>query len=123
MYLQSHSQRPSYIIVVPFVINRPGIAGAVLQTPSLAFLRQNPKLVVDAFVACRVRPALIPLLLNYFQNNRLRVKWKGIYSNIRKLNCGGPQGSLFGILAYLAQRNYNANTFVGISPPNPLASG
>ena len=49
------------------------------------------------------------MLVNYFQNGRLRGKWKGIYSNIRKLNGGGPQGSLFGILEYLAQRNDNAN--------------
>ena len=74
-----------------------------------AFPRQCPKLGVDAFVACGVRPALIPMLLNYFQNCRLRVKWKGIYSNIRKLNGGGPQGSLFGILEYLAQSNDNAD--------------
>ena len=74
-----------------------------------AFPRQCPKLGVDAFIACGVRPALVPMLINYFQNRRLRVKWKGILSTIRKLNGGGPQGSLFGILEYLAQSNDNAN--------------
>ena len=37
------------------------------------------------------------------------MKWKGIYSSIRKLNGGGPQGGTFGILQYLSQSNYNAN--------------
>ena len=39
----------------------------------------------------------------------MTVKWKGVYSKIRKLNCGGPQGGTFGILEYLSQSNDNAN--------------
>ena len=74
-----------------------------------AFPRQCPKLGISAFIACGVRPALIPLLINYFQNRRMRVKWKGIYSRIRKLNGGGPQGALFGILEYLGLSNDNAD--------------
>ena len=74
-----------------------------------AFPRQCPKLGVSAFIDCGVRPSLIPLLVNYFQNRRLRIKWKKIYSTQRKLNGGEPQGALLGILEYLAQSNDNAN--------------
>ena len=33
--------------------------------------------------------------------------WKGIYSTVRKLKGGGPQGGTFGILEYLSQSNDN----------------
>ena len=39
-----------------------------------AFPRQCPKLGVEAFIACGVRPSLIPVLMNYFQNRRMIVK-------------------------------------------------
>jgi hypothetical protein len=39
----------------------------------------------------------------------MSVKWKGIFSEIRKLNGGGPQGGLFGIFEYLSQSNDNAD--------------
>ena len=52
----------------------------------------------------RVRPACIPLLVNYFQ-----VKWKGRLSLKRELKGGGPQGSFFRIWEYLSQSNGNAN--------------
>ena len=92
--------------------NSKGEVKAVLATFvdwKQAFPRQCPKLGVDAFITCGVRPALIPLLVSYFQNRRVKVKWKGILSNIRKLKGGGPQGSLFGILEYLALSNNNAD--------------
>ena len=37
------------------------------------------------------------------------IKWKGVYSEQRHLNGGGPQGSLFGNLEYLANSNDNAD--------------
>jgi hypothetical protein len=92
--------------------NSKGEANAVLATLidwKQAFPRQCPKLGVEAFIQNGVRPALIPMLTNYFQNRSMRVKWKGIYSSIRQLNGGGPQGATFGILEYLAQSNDNAN--------------
>ena len=74
-----------------------------------AFPRQCPKLGVSAFIECGVCPTLIPLLANYFVNRRMRIKWKQIYSTVRQLNGGGPQGALLGILEYLAQSNNNAD--------------
>ena len=74
-----------------------------------AFPRQCPKLGIEAFIAVGVRPAVIPMLINYFQNRKMCVKWKGVFSEIRRLNGGGPQGGILGILEYLAQSNDNAD--------------
>ena len=73
-----------------------------------AFPRQCPKLGLEAFVKMGIRPSLIPVLLNYFQNRVMQVKWKGEYSTVRELNGGGSQGALLGNLEYLAQSNDNA---------------
>ena len=74
-----------------------------------AFDRQCPKLGVEAFINCGVRPSLIPVLRSYFQNRKIRVKWHGLLTETRKQNGGGPQGSIFGILEYLAQANFNTD--------------
>ena len=74
-----------------------------------AFPRQCPKLGVESFIQNGVRPALIPLLVNYFQGRQMKVKWHGHLSSERDLNGGGPQGSTFGIWEYLSQSNDNAD--------------
>ena len=37
------------------------------------------------------------------------MKWHGKISETRRQNGGGPQGSIFGILEYLAQTNFNTD--------------
>ena len=74
-----------------------------------AFDRQCPTLGVNSFVKNGVRNSLIPLLINYFQDRKMLVKWHGVLSKLRKINGGGPQGSLWGILEYLSQSNDNTN--------------
>ena len=74
-----------------------------------AFPRQCSKLGIKSFIENGVRPALIPMLLNYFQGREMQVKWKGNISSKRELKGGGPQGSTFGIWEYLSQSNDNAN--------------
>ena len=74
-----------------------------------AFPRQCPTLGVQSFIKNGVRPALIPLLINYFQGRRMKVKWQGEESSERKLKGGGPQGSTFGLWEYLSQSNSNAD--------------
>ena len=99
-------------ILVALDNNSKGEVKAIIATYvdwKQAFPRQCPKMGVDAFIACGVRPALIPILISYFQDRKMRVKWKGIYSKQRHLNGGGPQGSLLGFLEYLAQSNDSAD--------------
>ena len=74
-----------------------------------AFDRQCPKLGIKSFIRNGVRKSLIPLLINYFQNRKMIVKWHGVESSLRALNGGGPQGALWGILEYLSQSNNNTD--------------
>ena len=70
-----------------------------------AFPRQCPKLGIESFIRNGVRPALIPVLINYFQNREMSVKWHGCRSVPRKIHGGGPQGATIGLLEYLSQSN------------------
>ena len=74
-----------------------------------AFPRQCPKLGIQSFLENGVRPSLIPLLTNYFQDRHMSVKWKGKVTEPRRINGGGPQGATIGILEYLSQSNKSAN--------------
>ena len=74
-----------------------------------AFPRQCPKLGIEAFLKCGVRPSLIPVLISYLQDRTMRVKWHNQISTERKLFGGGAQGSIFGIWQYLGQSNDNAD--------------
>ena len=76
-----------------------------------AFPRQCPKLGIESFLKNGVRPALIPLLINYFQDRKMSVKWHGCFSVPRQINGGGPQGATLGIIEYLSQSN-NCSDFV-----------
>ena len=61
-----------------------------------AFDRQCPTLGVEAFVENGVRKSLIPLLVSYFEDRRMIVKWHGVESSLKRLKGGGPQGGLWG---------------------------
>ena len=74
-----------------------------------AFPRQCPKLGVDSFIKNGVRPSMIPLLVNYFQDRQMSVVWQGCQSVPRRIKGGGPQGATFGILEYLSQSNNNSD--------------
>ena len=74
-----------------------------------AFDHQCPKLGIESFQKSGVRPALIPLLTNCFQDRKIRVKWHGYFSETKSQNGSGPQGSFFGILEYLAQTNFKTD--------------
>ena len=45
-----------------------------------AFPRQCPKMGVESFIRNGVRPALIPVLISYFQDREMSVKWHGCQS-------------------------------------------
>ena len=67
-----------------------------------AFPRQCPKLGIESFMQNGVRPALIPVLINYFQDRQMSVKWHGCLTAPRKVKGGGPQGAMIGLLEYLS---------------------
>ena len=56
-----------------------------------------------------VRPSLIPVLINYFQDRNMSVKWHGCYSVPKLVKGGGPQGATLGLLEYLSQSNESSD--------------
>ena len=72
---------------------------------SQAFDRQCPKLGINSFIKNGVRKSLIPVLTNYFQERKMKVKWHGIFSSVYKMPGGGPQGCHLGQLEYSSQSN------------------
>ena len=76
---------------------------------SQAFDRQCPFLGIKSFIKNGVRRDPIPLLINFFQNRKMKIKWNGLISTIRNLPGGGPQGSTTGLLEYKSQTNNNCD--------------
>ena len=59
---------------------------------SQAFDRQSHIIGIRSFIDNGVRPSLIPVLINFFQDRQMMIKWKGLLSRPRSLPGGGPQG-------------------------------
>ena len=69
-----------------------------------AFERQNHKLGIQSFIENGFRPCLIPLLIRFFQERNISVKWRGILSKLIEVSGGGARGrAAVGILEYLSQ--------------------
>ena len=51
---------------------------------------QCSKLGINSLIKCGVKPALIPLLINYFKYRQIIVKWHGKNSETRSKNGGEP---------------------------------
>ena len=64
---------------------------------------------MESFIENGVRPPLIPLLINYFQERKMSVKWHGQFSAPKDIHGGGPQGATLGLLEYLSQSNRSAD--------------
>ena len=74
-----------------------------------AYSRQCHTLGVQSFINNGVRPSLIPLLISYFEDREMRVKWHGQLSKPRKLPRGGAMGASLGNWEFLSQTNDNAD--------------
>ena len=74
-----------------------------------AYSRQCHTLGVESFMKNGVRPALIPLLISYFEDREMCVKWHGKLSESRKLPGGGAMGASLGNWEFLSQTNDNAD--------------
>ena len=74
-----------------------------------AFCRMCPNLGITKFVQNGVRPSLIPIIVSFFEDRSMRVKWRGLLSSSRRLLGGGPMGSSWGIWSYLSQSNDSAD--------------
>ena len=92
--------------------NSKGDKNAVLATLidwENAFPRQCHTLGVQSFLNNGVRPSLIPLLISYFKDRKMVVKWHGKRTAPKVIKGGGPQGATLGLLEYTSQSNHNAD--------------
>ena len=64
---------------------------------------------IQSFIKNVVRPSLIPLLVSYFEDREMRVKWHDKLSEPRKLPGGGAMGASLGNWEYLSQTNDSAD--------------
>ena len=74
-----------------------------------AYSRQCHKLGIESFLRNGVRPSLIPLLINYFQNRQMRVKFHNKTSKPRHQPGSGAQGATLGNHEFTSQTNNNAD--------------
>ena len=74
-----------------------------------AFPNQCPELGIKSFIQCGVRPSLIPVIISYFQERSVIVKWNGVKLKPKNVPGGGPQGEYLGNLEYQIQSNKRAN--------------
>ena len=74
-----------------------------------AYSRQCHTLGVKSFIKNGVRASLIPLLISYFQDREMRVRWHGKLSAPRQLPGGGAMGATLGNWEFLSQTNNNAD--------------
>jgi hypothetical protein len=93
--LDTNNQNEAYAVVVQLV------------DWAQAFDRQCPKLGIQSFLNNGVRKSIIPVLMSYFQNRKMKVKWQNQLSTVRDLPGVGPQGSSVGLLEYDSQSKTN----------------
>ena len=74
---------------------------------SQAFERQSHHLGIESFIRNGVRPSLIPVLISFFQDRQIMVKWNKTVSKTLTVNGGGPQGGNAGIVEYISQTTGN----------------
>ena len=71
--------------------------------------RQSHFLGIKSFISNGVRKSIIPLLISFFQERYIVVKWNKSFSQPITVNGGGPQGVSAGILEYISQTKGNFN--------------
>ena len=75
-----------------------------------AFPRVQHTLGMKSFIQNGLRPSLLPLVCNYFEDRRMVVRWKNATSQEHELPSSTPQGSSFGVAEFLSISNDNANS-------------
>ena len=87
----------------------PTVVIAAMVDWASAFDRQDPTLGIQKFLKMGVRTSLIPVLISYLTERKMRVKYNDELSDEYDLIGGGPQGTLLGGIEYLVQSNDNAD--------------
>ena len=89
--------------------NKPAVILTMIDYAQ-AFERQSHKLGIESFIRNGVRKSLIPVLISFFENRSIMVKWKNVFSKLIEVHGGGAQGGTAGgILEYISQTAGNLN--------------
>ena len=75
-----------------------------------AFPRVQHTLGMKSFIQNGLRPSLLPLVCNYFEDRKMVVRWKNVTSQEYDLPSSTPQGSSFGIAEFISISNDNARS-------------
>jgi hypothetical protein len=74
-----------------------------------AFDKQCHRQGILSFIKNGVRKSLVPILISYFQNRQMAVKWNKELSTPYPLPGGGAQGGQLGQIEYLSQSDDNVD--------------
>jgi len=66
-----------------------------------AFDRQDPTITISKLIKLGVRSSLVPILIDYLRDRKMRVKMNGVESHQKHLIGGSPQGTILGQLFYI----------------------
>ena len=93
--------------MAPPEVNEHTAVIATLCDWSKAFDRTDATLAIKSFQDNGVRSCLIPILISFFEDRKMFVKWHGVISSTKSLPGGGPQGTSLGLWSFLSQTNDN----------------
>ena len=85
-----------------------------------AFDRNDPTKTTQKFIRYGLRPSLVPIIIDYMTDRKMRVKFNGKLSKLWKLVGGSPQGSLVGQDSYIISSNDNTMTLMKMTLSNML---
>ena len=111
--IQHYLLKMMHRIVTNVDNNSRGEVNAVIATFvdwKSAYSRQDHTHGIRSFINNGVRAALIPVLINYFQDRVVRVKHHGVVSAPRKQPGSGAQGASLGNHEFISQTNDNADS-------------
>ena len=74
-----------------------------------AFDRQDPTITISKLIQLGVRSSLVPILIDYLRNRKMKVTMNGAESEQKSLIGGSPQGTLLGQLFYIGASDDAAN--------------
>jgi hypothetical protein len=71
--------------------------------------RQDPTKTTNKFISMKVRPSLIPILIDFLSKRSMKIKFNQKHAGPFKLVGGSPQGSLIGQTAYTTGSHDNTD--------------
>ena len=75
-----------------------------------AFDRVDPAILIQKFIKIGIRPSIIPILISYLSDRKMKVKFNNKLSTSKSLVGGCPQGTMLGGFSYIVASCDNCDT-------------